>query len=105
MHRFSRQLKSKVSFQNAEIKTFVICCFSLLLNCVDLSAFDTILGHIFRVFLSNNKNHDFDAREILQSLIETRPKLNDKVEEAIRGSINLSKFNKNPDLLEHHEGI
>ena len=103
MYRFSRQLKSKVSFQNAEIKTFAICCYSLLLNCVDLSAFNTIL-HIFRVFLSNNKNHDFyDNREILQSLIETRPKLNDK--EAIRGSINLSKFNKNPDLLEHHEGI
>ena len=95
MHRFSRQLKSKISFQTSEIKTFAICYFSLLLNCADLSAFDLVLNKIFIVFLSDKKTVEYyDARETLQSLIEIRPKLNEKVEESIRGCINSSKFNK-----------
>ena len=88
-------MKSKISFQTSEIKTFAICCFSLLLNCVDLSAFDIVLKKIFIVFLSDKKTVEYyDARETLQRLIEIRPKLNEKVEDSIRGCIISSKFNK-----------
>lgn len=93
MKRFVRSLKKNVKFETKEIRVFSIFCFSLLLNCLDLSAFDSILRLMFLVFLNPISTQNcIAARKKLQELIEIRPKLDENVEKIINDEKNLSAF-------------
>lgn len=93
-----------MKFINNDSKRFAVCCFTLLLNCTTLKAFDEILSLIFIVHLSHSKNTDFDASlGALQQLIAERPKLDDKTDEIIRSYMKLNKPQDNCNLIEQDQ--
>ena len=80
--RFKKQLKKKILFPETSHKTLVMCSFSLLMNAKDLSGFDVVLELILVVFLSPNKSDHFNqCKQMLLDLIESRPVIEDELEE------------------------
>ena len=76
MHRFTRILKKKrIKFPNSSSKTFAICCFSLLLNSLELESAKRIFGLMCRVFLDPMASQSsIEAKDSLLKLIAQRPK-------------------------------
>jgi hypothetical protein len=92
MHRFVRLLKKKNIFNDKIAKKFAIYSFSLLLNCIDLEAFDKILLLIFIIHLTPSKNTEVEeAIDAIETLIENRPQLDDDIENIINTNVNLLK--------------
>ena len=84
MHRFVGKLKKHCAFANNNCKSLAIFSFTLLHNCVDLNAFDSVLKLILIVFLSKRNTIEYKkAHETLLKLISERPKLDKKIEELI----------------------
>ena len=86
MHRFTRALKKKrVVFFDLECKTFSVCCFSLLLNSVDLKSSKDIFELMCIVFLSEWEEEDvMRTRQALQALIELRPNDTTEIKKCIK---------------------
>jgi hypothetical protein len=60
MHRFVRELKRQVKFEDIEHKTFAVLCFSLLLNSTDLESCKDIFELICMVFKSQTYSTEVD---------------------------------------------
>jgi hypothetical protein len=74
MHRFTRGLKRQVKFQNTESRTFSVCCFSLLVNSIDLNSSKQIFKLMCKVFTNQLTDDSVsEAIESLQALIQLRP--------------------------------
>ena len=74
MHRFTIQLKKKITFDDDIFKQFSIFCFSLLLNCTTLDSATIIFQHMVIVFCSEYIDSTVEeSLEILHSFIKERP--------------------------------
>ena len=82
MHRLTRALRIKKIFsksKNNEVRDFSVHCFSMMLNCIDLSS----ISEIFRslcICLTRDfcDNEVYDARDNLINLIKNKSDILDK---------------------------
>jgi hypothetical protein len=85
MHRFTRGLKKHVKFEDSENKTFAACCFSLLVNSIELEESKDLFKLICIVF-----KNPFLVDEVLlaikalQSLIQVRPENSIEVKKMLK---------------------
>lgn len=112
MKRYVGGVKKNVTEITSVVYQFYVYTFNLLLNCQDLTAFGEILRLIFICILSEFRINLVDqAFNTLQSLIEKRPVLDERVEQIIRTSINFfdnqsnSSNNDDEDLFVADESI
>ena len=65
MHRFVRELKRQVKFEDIEHKTFAVLCFSLPLNSTDLKSSKDIFILICTVFKSQTYSTEVEKATLV----------------------------------------
>ena len=100
MHRFTRGLKRQVKFINSELRTFAVCCFSLLVNSTDLDSTKQIFSLMCKVFKSNYTDETVtQAIESLQALIQLRPEDSTEIKKVIQ------EIHENIEVNENEESV
>ena len=77
MHRFTRGFKRQVKFINYELRTFAVCCFSLLVNSTDVDLTKQIFSLMCKVF-----NSEFTDDSVSQSILSLQALIQLRLEDA-----------------------